>query len=106
MLESLKDIGFVYLINHGIPPDRIAQMFELVGANVIVATGITNPHSPRRFSHNPSKSNNLPRIHLLERIIEVSALGMAGIARVSSMSKDTPLLDKKKSSSMCISLTR
>ncbi|KAJ7930948.1 thymine dioxygenase [Mycena leptocephala] len=29
MLESLKDIGFVYLINHGIPPDRIAQMFEL-----------------------------------------------------------------------------
>ncbi|KAJ7731565.1 Clavaminate synthase-like protein [Mycena maculata] len=29
MLASFKDIGFIYLINHGIPPERIAQMFSL-----------------------------------------------------------------------------
>jgi hypothetical protein len=80
MLESLKDIGFVYLINHGIPPDRIAKMFELVGANLIVPSGITNPRSRRRFSHNPWKSSNSPHIHPLECIIEVSTL--VGIGRV------------------------
>ncbi|KAJ6550045.1 thymine dioxygenase [Mycena capillaripes] len=29
MLESFKNIGFVYLLNHGIPQDRVAQMFEM-----------------------------------------------------------------------------
>ncbi|KAJ7676988.1 thymine dioxygenase [Mycena polygramma] len=29
MLESFKKIGFVYLLNHGISPERTAQMFEL-----------------------------------------------------------------------------
>jgi isopenicillin N synthase-like dioxygenase len=30
MLESFKDIGFVYLLNHGIPQERVTQMFEMV----------------------------------------------------------------------------
>ncbi|KAJ7914099.1 thymine dioxygenase [Mycena leptocephala] len=29
MLTAFKDIGFIYLINHGIPQERIAQMFEM-----------------------------------------------------------------------------
>ncbi|KAJ7470238.1 thymine dioxygenase [Mycena galericulata] len=29
MLASFKDIGFVYLLNHGIPPECIARMFSL-----------------------------------------------------------------------------
>ncbi|KAJ7443620.1 thymine dioxygenase [Mycena galericulata] len=29
MLASFKDIGFVYLLNHGIPPEWIARMFSL-----------------------------------------------------------------------------
>jgi isopenicillin N synthase-like dioxygenase len=34
MLTAFRDIGFIYLINHGIPQERIAQMFEMVGAPV------------------------------------------------------------------------
>ncbi|KAJ7500994.1 hypothetical protein B0H11DRAFT_1855411 [Mycena galericulata] len=30
MLASFKDIGFVYLLNHGIPPEWIARMFSLI----------------------------------------------------------------------------
>ncbi|KAJ7118265.1 thymine dioxygenase [Mycena epipterygia] len=29
ILSSFKEIGFVYLVNHGIPPERIAKMFAL-----------------------------------------------------------------------------
>ncbi|KAJ7854610.1 thymine dioxygenase [Mycena leptocephala] len=29
MLASFKDIGFVYLLNHGIPQERVTQMFEM-----------------------------------------------------------------------------
>lgn len=30
VLESLKTIGFVYLVNHGIPEENIAVMFDWV----------------------------------------------------------------------------
>ncbi|KAJ7840241.1 thymine dioxygenase [Mycena leptocephala] len=29
ILASFKDIGFVYLLNHGIPQERVTQMFEM-----------------------------------------------------------------------------
>ncbi|KAJ6609998.1 thymine dioxygenase [Mycena sp. CBHHK59/15] len=29
ILSSFKEVGFVYLLNHGIPQERIAEMFEL-----------------------------------------------------------------------------
>jgi len=32
ILSSLKDIRFVSLVNHGIPPERIAKMFALASA--------------------------------------------------------------------------
>ena len=33
ILSSFKEIGFVYLVNHGIPPERTAQMFTLVSGS-------------------------------------------------------------------------
>lgn len=34
MLESFKDIGFVYLLNHGIPQERVTQMFGMVRSDL------------------------------------------------------------------------
>ena len=30
MISSFKEIGFVYLVNHGIPKNKIDSMFDLV----------------------------------------------------------------------------
>ena len=32
ILDSFKRIGFVYLMNHGIPDTKVQDMFEWVGA--------------------------------------------------------------------------
>jgi len=36
VLESLKTIGFVYLVNHGIPEENIALMFDWVRLQMAV----------------------------------------------------------------------
>jgi isopenicillin N synthase-like dioxygenase len=30
VLDSFKQVGFVYLVNHGLPQEKIASMFEWV----------------------------------------------------------------------------
>ncbi|KAJ6631697.1 thymine dioxygenase [Mycena sp. CBHHK59/15] len=40
ILSSFKEVGFVYLLNHGIPQERIAEMFELLA-----------PHPPSGTHH-------------------------------------------------------
>jgi hypothetical protein len=32
MLESFKTVGFVYIVNHGIPQDKVDNMFAFVRA--------------------------------------------------------------------------
>ena len=37
MLESFRKIGFVYLVNHGIPQDKVNEMFEWVSPRKILS---------------------------------------------------------------------
>ena len=36
IVKSFKDIGFVYLVNHGMPADKVDNMFEWVGGQVFL----------------------------------------------------------------------
>lgn len=57
IIKSFRDIGFVYLINHGRPQEKIDAMFELVRAfpwsisfhidNALYDSRNVSSHSPR-----------------------------------------------------------
>jgi len=60
MLASFQDIGFVYLVNHGLPKEKIDGMFEWVSEVLyvigtlatLISLDVASP-SPKGFSYNP-----------------------------------------------------
>ncbi|KAK7045139.1 thymine dioxygenase [Favolaschia claudopus] len=53
MLQSFKDIGFVYLINHGIPQAKVTEMFEMSKKFFALPLETKNlaPHPPSGTHH-------------------------------------------------------
>jgi len=74
ILESLKSIGFVYLINHGLPTRKITKMFEVVridvARDVYVLMMLKMIFSQRSCSRSQWRSSNWPLTPSLGPITE------------------------------------
>ncbi|KAJ7445054.1 Clavaminate synthase-like protein [Mycena latifolia] len=66
ILASLKDVGFVYLLNHGIPPERIAAMFAVSKAFFAQPLDVKQlaPHPPSGTHHRGYSSPGREKITL------------------------------------------
>lgn len=79
ILDSFKRVGFVYLVNHGIPPEKSKAMFEWVRhRNALVASNLwlnlnDAVHSQGASSPSQRRRNSLPLIPPQEPIIGVSS---------------------------------
>lgn len=74
IVESFQTVGFVYLVNHGLPDDKISAMFELVMSSNSVKTMLIGIRSRESSSHCLWKPSSWPRIPNQDHIIEVSFL--------------------------------
>jgi hypothetical protein len=79
MVSSFKEIGFVYLMNHGIPTEKSAEMFEWVGIDVLSVRYQMNygSLSPRDFLRNLWRLRSWRLIRRLGHITEVSCATVA-----------------------------
>lgn len=57
LFASMKDSGFVYLVNHGLPQDKIDGMFEMVSPQVSIICRST--FSNLEITDTASQSNSL-----------------------------------------------
>lgn len=73
ILESFQTVGFVYLVNHGLPDHKISAMFELVTTSqTFIKTMLISTRSHGSSSHCLWKSSSWPLIQNQESIIEAS----------------------------------
>lgn len=71
LLSSFQSTGFVYLVNHGLPQEKIDLMFEWVSFFRHKPSARLTPYRPDAFSHCLWKAKCLHHTHHQAPIIEV-----------------------------------